>query len=107
MKIKYTHALAAVALVIPAMAMANDPEGPSWPHGDGPGGTVNNENEGGFTNKGQCQSALSHEINRQRKDPEERVASRREQKASDFQRDMKDRFECRIFEEGVYRVGLR
>ena len=102
MKIKYTHALAAVALAIPAIAMADHPTGV------GPGGVVNNENPDGFRNKGQCQSALSHEINRQRKDPSARAPGRVDQKASEFQRDMLDRFECRFWEEGgAYRVELR
>jgi len=102
MKIRYTHALAAVALVVPAVAMATHPTGA------GPGGVVNTENPDGFRNKGQCQSALSHEINRQRQDPSARVPARQDQKASDFQRDMLDRFECRFWEEGgAYRVELR
>ena len=102
MNIKYTYLLVAAALVVPSAAMADHPTGA------GPGGVVNTENPDGFRNKGQCQSALSHEINRQRKDPSARVASRQDQKASDFQRDMLDRFECRFWEEGgVYRVELR
>ncbi|WP_373491884.1 hypothetical protein [Parasphingorhabdus sp.] len=102
MNIKYTSLLVAAALVVPGAAMAAHPEGA------GPGGTVNNANPGGFGNKGQCQSALSHEINRQRKDPDARVASRQDQKASDFQRDMLDRFECRFWEPGPFwRVEIR
>lgn len=103
MKARYTHVLAAVALVVPAMAMAAH-----VPIGNGPGGVVNTENPEGFSNKGQCQSALSHEINRQRQDPSARVPSRQDQKASDFQRDMLDRFECRFSDtDGSYRVFLR
>lgn len=102
MKIRYPHALAAVALVVPAVAMA------AHPTGSGPGGVVNTENPDGFRNKGQCQSALSHEINRQRQDPSARTPSRQDQKASDFQRDMLDRFECRFSEAiGAFRVEFR
>ena len=103
MKGKFILGLAAVALAVPSIASAAH-----VPTGAGPGGVVNTENPDGFRNKGQCQSALSHEINRQRKNPDERVPSRQDQKSSDFQRDMLDRFECRFDEgDGVYRVFLR
>ncbi|QYJ06255.1 hypothetical protein [Qipengyuania flava] len=98
---KLICAAVAAALVIPGAAMA------SHPQGNGPGGQVNQNNPDGFKNRGQCQSALSAEINRQRKNPEERVPFRQDQKASDFQRDMLDRFECRSEDDGPYRVYLR
>lgn len=98
---KLICAAIAASLVIPSAAMA------SHPLGNGPGGQVNQNNPDGFKNRGQCQSALSAEINRQRKNPEERVPARQDQKASDFQRDMLDRFECRSEDDGPYRVYLR
>lgn len=94
--------------VIAALAISTSALGAHVPTGAGPGGQVNVENPDGFNNKGRCQSALSHEINRQRRDPDERVASRQDQKSSDFQRDMLDRFECRADgDDGPWRVFLR
>lgn len=93
--------LFATLLVLPAAAMAAH-----VPTGNGPGGQVNQDNPDGFKNKGQCQSALSRETNRQRQNPDERVPSRRDQKSSEFQKDILDRFECREDDDGRWRVFL-
>ncbi len=86
---KLICAAAAAALVIPGAAIAAH-----YPTGAGPGGQVNQANPDGFKNRGQCQSALSKEINRQRQNPEERVAIHRDKSASEFQQFMLARFYC-------------
>lgn len=77
------------AMLLPGAALAQ-----TIPMGTGPGGVVNSENPDGFTNRGQCQSALSREINRQRQNPDERTAARVDETTSEFQLNMLDRFAC-------------
>ena len=93
-------AAASLALAIPAAGFAAD-----YPTGTGPGGVVNTQNPDGFKNKGQCQAALSKEINRQRMDATARTASRADESTSTFQKNMLDRFSCQLdAQDGVYRV---
>ena len=66
---------AAAVLSFPAMAQS--------------GGTVltNPEFQGGFANRGQCQSALAHVRNEQRQNPSTRGAGYQQLSPSDFQRE--------------------
>lgn len=82
------------AMLLPAAALAQP-----IPMGTGPGGVVNSENPDGFSNRGQCQSALSREINRQRQTPDERTDSRVNETTSEFQLNMLDRFGCAYSDE--------
>lgn len=70
---KLLFAAAAAALSFPALAQT--------------GGTVltNPEFGNGFSNRGQCQSALAHVRNEQRRNPATRGAGYRELSGSDFQ----------------------
>lgn len=98
--------LFAAAVAFPTAAIA-DHVPPGLPTGDGPGGVVNRDApEGGYRNRGQCQSALSREINRQRQDPSQRVPTgpAAGMSTSDFQHFMQDRFECREHPSGGWWV---
>lgn len=99
---KLMIAAGAAALMIPAAALADHVQ----PTGTGPGGVVNNENPDGFRNRGQCESALAREINRQRQNPDERTPARQGDSTSEFQLFMRDRFECGDDGTGTYRVFL-
>jgi hypothetical protein len=95
-------AASAAVFAFPSSALANH-----FPTGTGPGGVVNTENPDGFRNQGQCRSALAQGTNRQRKNPDERTPFRQDQKSSEFQRDILDRFECRQDgDNGPWRVFL-
>ena len=94
-------AAASAALVLPAAATAAD-----YPTGDGPGGMVNQLNPDGFENRGQCESALARETNRQRQNPDERVVSRQGESTSEFQHNIQDRFVCEQDADGAWRVYL-
>lgn len=99
---KLTVTAAAAALLLPAAAMAAH-----IPTGAGPGGTVNTENPDGFKNKGQCQAALSREINRQRQNPDERAGqTNKDRSTSEFQLFMLDRFECALDDDDRWKVFL-
>jgi hypothetical protein len=87
---KLMFAAAAAAIAIPGAALADHQR----PTGSGPGGVVNTQNPDGFRNRGQCESALARETNRQRQNPEERTATREGESTSEFQRNMRERFEC-------------
>ena len=92
--------IALAALALPAAAVAQDMAMPDGlPLGDGPGGTVNQENPDGFKNRGQCEAALARETNRQRQDVDARVSGRQDESRSEFQRNIQDRFACEYFEE--------
>lgn len=93
---------AGALMIIPSVALADH----QVPTGSGPGGVVNTENPNGFRNRGQCESALAREINRQRQNPEERTPQRQGDSTSDFQHAMQDRFECGQDANGVWRVFL-
>jgi len=80
----------AAALMVPGAAVADHVK----PTGSGPGGVVNTQNPDGFRNRGQCESALARETNRQRQNPDERSTDRQGDSTSDFQLAMRDRFEC-------------
>ena len=87
---KLLIAAGAAALMMPGAALADHVK----PTGTGPGGVVNTQNPDGFRNRGQCESALARETNRQRQNPDERTAARQDDSTSEFQLFMLDRFEC-------------
>ena len=87
MKLVKYAAVAACIVASPALAQ-------TIPTGTGPGGVVNTQNPDGFSNMGQCQSALARAINSQRQNPDTRTASRMDDSTSQFQLAMLDRFYC-------------
>lgn len=79
---KLVLAAAAAALSFPAFAQT--------------GGIVltNPEFAGGFKNRGQCEAALAHVRNEQRKNPETRGAGFRDLSESEFQRESRRTTRC-------------
>lgn len=71
----------------------------------GAGGVIltNPEFEGGFGNRGQCESTLAHVRNDQRKNPATRGEAYRELSPSDFQKESLRTTRCEEI-EGRYRV---
>ena len=71
------------------------------------GGVIltNPEFEGGFDNRGQCQSALSHVRNDQRRDPTLRGTDYTDLSTSDFQQESLRTTRCELI-DGRYQVVL-
>lgn len=71
----------------------------------GTGGIIltNPEFEGGFSNRGQCQSTLSHVRNDQRRDPSLRGSDYTELSTSDFQAESLRTTRCELI-DGRYQV---
>ena len=87
----FAAALAA-SLAVPAMAQSA-------------GGVIltNPEFVGGFANRGQCQSALSHVRNDQRRDPTLRGTDYTDLSSSDFQAESLNTTRCELI-DGRYQV---
>ena len=64
---------------------------------------TNPEFEGGFDNRGQCQSALSHVRNDQRRDPSLRGTDYTDLSTSDFQQESLRTTRCELI-DGRYQV---
>ena len=88
----FLTAATALSLAVPAFAQ-------------GAGGVIltNPEFEGGFTNRGQCESALAKVRNDQRKNPATRGEAYRNLSASDFQKASLRTTRCEEI-NGKYRV---
>lgn len=89
---KYVIAAVATAFAAPALAQSA-------------GGVVltNPEFADGFSNRGQCQAALSHVRNDQRKDPSTRGAGYTDLSSSDFQQESLRTTRCELI-DGRYQV---